>query len=101
MPGLDEANMLYEAMKADEDLRREMGDKHTFSIESSYGIHDARVEKILVPRFPLTRNWVTDAFMDGIFRGDGRDPASMTQGIRPVAARSDHKDATRGNERMD
>ena len=79
MPGLDEANMLYEAMKADEDLRREMGDKHTFSIESSYGIHDARVEKILVPRFPLTRNWVTDAFMDGIFRGDGRDPASMTR----------------------
>ena len=78
MPGLDEANMLYEAMKADEDLRREMGDTHTFSIESAYGIHDARVEKILVPRFPLTRNWVTDAFMVAS-SGDGRDPASMTR----------------------
>ena len=75
--GLDEANILYEALKADEDLRAQMGDKHTFSIEASYGIHDARVEKILVPRFPLTRNWVTDPFMDGILRGDNRDPASM------------------------
>ena len=35
------------------------------------------MENILVPRFPLTRNWVTDAFMDGILRGDNRDPASM------------------------
>ena len=64
-------------MKADEDIRAQMGGEHTFSIESAYGIHDARVEKILVPRFPLTRNWVTDEFMDSIFRGDNRDPASM------------------------
>ena len=49
---------------------RNWGREHTFSLESAYGIHDARVEKILVPRFPLTRNWVTDEFMDGIFRGD-------------------------------
>jgi peptidoglycan/xylan/chitin deacetylase (PgdA/CDA1 family) len=77
IPGLDEANILYEAMKADEDIRAQMGDEHAFSIEASYGIHDPRVEKILVPRFPLTRNWVTDEFMDGIFRGDNRDPATM------------------------
>ena len=76
-PGLDEANILHEAMKADEDIRAQMGEEHAFSIEASYGIHDPRVEKILVPRFPLTRNWVTDAFMDGIFRGDDRDPATM------------------------
>ena len=76
-PGLDEANILYEAMKADEDIRAQMGEEHAFSIEASYGIHDPRVEKILVPRFPLTRNWVTDEFMDGILRGDDRDPATM------------------------
>ena len=64
-------------MKADEDIRAQMGPEHAFSIESSYGIHDPRVEKILVPRFPLTRNWVTDEFMDGIMRGDDRDPATM------------------------
>ena len=76
-PGLDEANILYEAMKADEDIRAQMGPEHAFSIESSYGIHDHRVEQILVPRFPITRNWVTDPFMDGIMRGDNRDPAAM------------------------
>ena len=76
-PGLDEANILYQAMKADEDIRAQMGPEHAFSIESSYGIHDPRVEKILVPRFPLTRNWVTDQFMDSIMRGDDRDPATM------------------------
>ena len=76
-PGLDEANILYEAMKADEDIRAQMGVEHAFSIESSYGIHDRRVEELLVPRFPLTRNWVTDPFMDGILRGDKRDPAAM------------------------
>lgn len=76
-PGLDEANILYEALKADEDIRAQMGDDHAFSIEASYGIHDRRVEEILVPRFPLTRNWVTDHFMDGILRGDNRDPAAM------------------------
>jgi peptidoglycan/xylan/chitin deacetylase (PgdA/CDA1 family) len=78
-PGLDEANILYEAMKADEDIRAQMGDEHAFSIEASYGIHDPRVERILVPRFPLTRNWVTDPYIDGIFRGDNRDPAAMTK----------------------
>jgi peptidoglycan/xylan/chitin deacetylase (PgdA/CDA1 family) len=75
-PGLDDANILYEAMKADEDIRAQMGGEHAFSIESAYGIHDRRVEKILAPRFPLTRNWVTDDFMEGIFRGDNRDPAA-------------------------
>ena len=75
-PGLDEANILYEAMKADEDIRAQMGKAHAFSIEAAYGIHDHRVKQVLVPRFPITRNWVTDGFMDGILRGDGRDPAT-------------------------
>jgi peptidoglycan/xylan/chitin deacetylase (PgdA/CDA1 family) len=76
-PGLDEANILYEAEKAREDLRAQLGEKHTFSIESAYGIHDERVRRILVPRFHVTRNWTPDEFMDDIMRGDSRDPAQM------------------------
>jgi peptidoglycan/xylan/chitin deacetylase (PgdA/CDA1 family) len=77
-PSLDEANILYEAEKAREDLREQLGDKHTFSIESAYGIHDERVGKILVPRFPLTRNWIaeSDDFMEGIMRGNSTSPAA-------------------------
>jgi peptidoglycan/xylan/chitin deacetylase (PgdA/CDA1 family) len=80
-PGLDEANILYEAEKAREDLREQLGEKHTFSIESAYGIHDERVGRILMPRFPLTRNWIADSddFMEGIMRGNSRSPASSTR----------------------
>jgi hypothetical protein len=80
-PGLDEANILYEAEKARDDLREKLGEKHTFSIESAYGIHDERVGRILIPRFPLTRNWIagSDDFMEGIMRGNSRSPASSTR----------------------
>ena len=59
-----------------------MGEKHLFSIEAPYGIDDERVRKVLINRFPLTRNWVSDTdaeFMDGIMRGDKRDPATSTK----------------------
>jgi len=82
LPSLDEANILYEVDKANEELKKEMGDKHLFSIEAPYGIDDERVRKLLINRFPLTRNWVSDSdgeFMDGIMRGDKRDPATSTK----------------------
>jgi len=82
LPSLDEANILYEVDKAKEELKKEMGDKHLFSIEAPYGIDDDRVRKVLINRFPLTRNWVSDSdgeFMDGIMRGDKRDPATSTK----------------------
>ena len=59
LPSLDEANILYEVDKAKEELSREMGAKHLFSIEAPYGIDDERVRKVLINRFPLTRNWVS------------------------------------------
>lgn len=73
-PALDEANIVYEAEKAREDILEQIGPKHTFSIEAPYGIHDPRVRPILTSRFSLTRNWVTDDFMDGFLRDDRRDP---------------------------
>jgi peptidoglycan/xylan/chitin deacetylase (PgdA/CDA1 family) len=81
LPALDEANILYEVDKAREDIRAQLGEKHTFSIEAPYGIDDERVRKVLIDRFPLTRNWVADSddFMDGIMRGSSRDPASSTR----------------------
>jgi peptidoglycan/xylan/chitin deacetylase (PgdA/CDA1 family) len=82
LPSLDEANILYEVDKAKEELKDKMGEKHLFSIEAPYGIDDDRVRQVLINRFPLTRNWVSDSdgeFMDGIMRGDKRDPAKTTK----------------------
>jgi peptidoglycan/xylan/chitin deacetylase (PgdA/CDA1 family) len=76
MPALDEANIVYEIEKANADMREQMGPKHTFSIEAPYGIDDPRVRPIVASRFALTRNWVTDEFMDGFLRDDRRDPTT-------------------------
>ncbi|MBZ5619660.1 MAG: polysaccharide deacetylase family protein [Acidobacteriia bacterium] len=79
MPALDEANIVYEIEKSNEDIREQLGVKHTFSVEAPYGIDDPRVRTIVAARFPLTRNWVTDDFMDGFLRDDRRDPTTSTR----------------------
>ena len=79
---LDEANILYEVEKARDELRAQMGEKHLFSIEAPYGISDEHSRQVVIARFPLVRNWVSDSdaeFMDGIMRGDKRDPATSTK----------------------
>ena len=75
MPALDEANIVYELEKANEDILEQMGPKHTFTAEIPYGIDDKRVSRIFAPRFPVARNWVTDDFMEGFMRSNHRDPA--------------------------
>ena len=79
MPALDEANILYELDKANEDIREQMGPKHTFSAEIPYGVNDRRVCQIMTARFPVARNWVLDDFMEGIMRGNRRDPGQATK----------------------
>ena len=79
MPALDEPNIVYEIEKANEDIREQLGPHHTFSIEAPYGIDDPRVRPIVASRFALTRNWVTDEFMDGFLRDDRRDPTTSTK----------------------
>lgn len=79
---LDEANTLYEVEKARDELRAQMGEKHLFSLEAPYGIADEHSRRMVIDRFPLVRNWVSDSdaeFMDGIMRGDRRDPATSTK----------------------
>jgi peptidoglycan/xylan/chitin deacetylase (PgdA/CDA1 family) len=82
LPSLDRANILHEVEKAEDEIRAQLGDKHTFSIEAPYGIDDEHVSGVLVPRVPLTRNWIAPAdaeFMDGIMRGNSRDPGASTK----------------------
>jgi peptidoglycan/xylan/chitin deacetylase (PgdA/CDA1 family) len=79
---LDEPNTLYEVEKARDELRAQMGEKHLFSLEAPYGIEDEHSRQMVINRFPLVRNWVSDAdgeFMDGIMRGDPRNPATSTK----------------------
>ncbi|MGH9629247.1 MAG: polysaccharide deacetylase family protein [Bryobacteraceae bacterium] len=79
MPALDAANNIYELEKSKEDILEQMGPKHTFSVECPYGIHDERILPFVSPRYPLSRNWVTDEFMEGIMRGDSKDPGDFNK----------------------
>jgi len=74
---LDEPNILYEVEKAREELRSQVGEKHTFSLESPYGIRDDHSRQVLISRFDLVRNWVHDMdaeYMDGYMRGNNTPP---------------------------
>ena len=76
---LDEANILYEVERARDELRDRLGDKHTFSLESPYGIRDEHSRRVLISRFDLVRNWVHDMdgeYMDGYMRGNDTDPST-------------------------
>ena len=79
MPALNEANIEYEIEEANQEILEQMGPKHTFSIEAPYGIDDPRVKPVVASRFALTRNWVTDDFMEGFLRDDRRDPTTSTR----------------------
>ncbi len=75
MPAIDESNIIYEIEKSGQDMLEQLGPKHMFSAEVPYGIDDERVSHIVTSRFPLTRNWISDDFMEGFMRGDPRDPS--------------------------
>jgi hypothetical protein len=82
LANMDEANIRYETEKARDELREQVGEKHTYSIEAPFGIRDARVRDLLTKEFLLTRNWVSDAdgvFVEGIFRGNNKDVGTSTK----------------------
>ncbi|MGE0405565.1 MAG: polysaccharide deacetylase family protein [Candidatus Korobacteraceae bacterium] len=76
MSALDEANNVYEIEASVREIGEKLGSEHTFSIECPNGIHDPRLIPYVRGRVPLARNWVFDDFMDGIMRGDERDPGT-------------------------
>ncbi len=76
LSAMDEANILYEIGKCREDIEIQLGKKHTFSIECPYGINDDRVLEYVFPKFPLSRNRLTDEFVFEIHRGSSTKPES-------------------------
>jgi peptidoglycan/xylan/chitin deacetylase (PgdA/CDA1 family) len=79
MPAQDEANIAYELDKSKQEMLEQLGPKSLFSVEAPFGISDPRVKDVVASRFPITRNWVLDDFMDGILRGDRRDPTQTAK----------------------
>lgn len=73
---LDEANLIYELEKSRQDILDHLGYKHTFSIECPYGTENDRAVKFALQRYPLTRNYMPDSFVEDIDRASDADPAA-------------------------
>jgi peptidoglycan/xylan/chitin deacetylase (PgdA/CDA1 family) len=73
---LDEPNMLYELEKSREDILRELGEAHTFSVEGPFGVSDPRVMEYLLRLYPAPRNVMRDPYLEILLRGSRKAPGS-------------------------
>jgi len=74
MPGLDEANIRYELEKSKEEIKNQLGDKYTFSVEVPYGYEDDRVMQIAYTIYPALRNRMPEPFLKEIDRASKELP---------------------------
>ena len=74
MPGLDEANIQYELEKSKEEIKNQLGDKYTFSVEVPYGYEDDRVMQIAYKIYPALRNRMPESFLKEIDRASKELP---------------------------
>ena len=74
MPGLDEANIRYELEKSKEEIKNQLGEKYTFSVEVPYGYEDDRVMQIAYKIYPALRNRMPEPFLKEIDRASKELP---------------------------
>ncbi len=79
LSAMDEANIRYETEKCREDIREQLGPRHTLSVECPFGIEDERVLRFVFPTFPFVRNRANDACIDEILRSDPRRPGPTSK----------------------
>jgi peptidoglycan/xylan/chitin deacetylase (PgdA/CDA1 family) len=74
---MDEANLLYELEKSKEDILKNMGPEHTFSVECPYGTEDERVMEYMYERYEASRNRMPEPFLEELNRGSREQPGSF------------------------
>jgi peptidoglycan/xylan/chitin deacetylase (PgdA/CDA1 family) len=70
---LDEVNLVYELEKSKEEIMKQLGPKHIFSIECPYGTEDERVMKFTFARYEAARNRMPEPFLEEINRWNKMD----------------------------
>lgn len=80
---LDDENMIYELQKSQQEIREQLGDKHTFSVECPYGTENERAVNAALKIYSLARNLMPDAEVQDLNRWDEQDPGrSKKQYVR-------------------
>lgn len=73
---LDEVNMLYELEKSKEDIKKQLGEKYTFSAEGPYGTEDERVMEYAYKIYPALRNRMPEPFLEELNRSSKAFPGA-------------------------
>ncbi len=73
---LDDVNMQYELEKSQQEIREQLGEKHTFSVECPYGTENPRAVNAALKIYRLARNLMPDAEVQDLNRWDEQDPGS-------------------------
>jgi peptidoglycan/xylan/chitin deacetylase (PgdA/CDA1 family) len=73
---LDDPNMKYELEKSQQEIREQLGEKHTFSVECPYGTENERAVNAALKVYNLSRNLMPDAGVQDLNRWDEQDPGT-------------------------
>ncbi|MCI0447128.1 polysaccharide deacetylase family protein [bacterium] len=73
---LDDVNMKYELEKSQQEIREQLGEKHTFSVECPYGTENPRAVNAALKVYNLSRNLMPDTEVQDLNRWDEQDPGS-------------------------
>lgn len=71
---LDETNLLYELEKSKDDIRKFLGEAHTFSAECPYGTENERVMEYAHKVYPALRNRMPETYLEELNRGSDMNP---------------------------
>lgn len=74
---MDEANILYELEGSREDLERNLGEEHIFSVEGPFGTEDERVMPYLFDTYPAARNRMPEPWLAELNRSSDHHPAGF------------------------
>ncbi|HTE34282.1 MAG TPA: polysaccharide deacetylase family protein [Chryseolinea sp.] len=73
---LDEVNMLHELEKSKEEIRKQLGDRYTFSAEGPYGTENERVMQYMYKIYPALRNRMPEKFLTELNRSSKVTPGT-------------------------
>lgn len=97
LDALDDANILYELERSRQEIREQVGERQTFSVEAPFGIEDERVMTQVHRIYPAARNRMPHPWLDELNRSSRRDPTTSdrqyVQWQRGIVANTTDEDA--------
>jgi peptidoglycan/xylan/chitin deacetylase (PgdA/CDA1 family) len=76
---LDEVNLLYELEQSKADIKKQLGEKYTFSAEGPYGTENERVMEYAHKLYPALRNKMPEPWLEELNRSNDKNPGNSNK----------------------